>query len=59
MKKRGLKPTGATYTSLFNSCANYHLLSFGLQKATHLKELLAEKNIELNRDNYNSMIKGL
>lgn len=58
MKKRALHPTGDTYTSLFHACANSPWPADGLKRATHLKELMAEKGYEPNLTNYNSMIKA-
>lgn len=58
MKKRGLKPMGGTYTALFNACANCPWKSDGLQKATHLRHIMIEKQYEPNQMNYNAMIKA-
>lgn len=58
MKKRALKPTGDTYTCLFEACCNSPWPNDGLIKAKHLRELMAEKGIEPNLTNYNVMIKA-
>lgn len=58
MKKRNLKVTGGTYTSLFNACANSPWPKDGLRRANYLRELMLEKNYEPNITNYNVMIKA-
>lgn len=58
MKKRDLKVTGATYTALFNACANSPWPHDGLQRAKHLRELIFEKGYEPNAHNYHAMIKA-
>ena len=58
MRQRGLKVTGATYTSLFNACANAPWSQDGLIKARRLREILLEKGFEPNISNYNVMIKA-
>lgn len=58
MRQRGLKVTGATYTSLFNACANTPWQQDGLNKAHHLREIMLEKGYEPNASNYNAMIKA-
>ncbi|CAH0584146.1 unnamed protein product [Chrysodeixis includens] len=58
MKRRGLKPTGDTYTCLFNACANSPWPVDGLKNAKHLRELMIEKGTEPNLTNYNAMIKA-
>lgn len=58
MRQRGLKVTGATYTSLFNSCANSPWPQDGLNKANRLREIMLEKGFEPNASNYNAMIKA-
>ncbi|XP_059054056.1 pentatricopeptide repeat-containing protein 1, mitochondrial [Achroia grisella] len=58
MKRRALKPTGDTYTCLFEACANSPWPSYGLKNAKHLRSLMIEKGIEPNLTNYNSMIKA-
>lgn len=58
MRQRGLKVTGATYTSLFNACANGPWPLDGLNKANRLREVLLEKGHEPNASTYNAMIKA-
>ncbi|XP_075978595.1 pentatricopeptide repeat-containing protein 1, mitochondrial [Anticarsia gemmatalis] len=58
MKRRSLKPSGDTYTCLFNACANSPWQVDGLKNATHLREIMIEKGIEPNLTNYNAMIKA-
>ncbi|KAM3966300.1 pentatricopeptide repeat-containing protein 1, mitochondrial [Aphomia sociella] len=58
MKRRALKPTGDTYTCLFEACANSPWPSYGLKNAKHLHALMIEKGFEPNLTNYNSMIKA-
>lgn len=57
MKRRALKPTGDTYTCLFESCINCPFPSYGLKMATHLRNLMIEKSVEPNVTNFNVMIK--
>ncbi|KFM62481.1 Pentatricopeptide repeat-containing protein 1, partial [Stegodyphus mimosarum] len=58
MTDRGLKPTPATLTGLFNSCAQSPFPEYGLHKARLLKEKIEMKNWELNQITYHSMIKA-
>jgi pentatricopeptide repeat domain-containing protein 1 len=58
MRQRGLKVTGATYTSLFNACANAPWAQDGLNKSRRLREIMLEKGYEPNISNYNAMIKA-
>lgn len=58
MKRRALKPTGDTYTCLFEACTNSPWVTDGLYRAKNLRELMIEKAIEPNLTNYNSMIKA-
>ncbi|CRL06978.1 CLUMA_CG020011, isoform A [Clunio marinus] len=58
MRQRGLKVTGATYTSLFNACAMTPWKEVGLEKAKGLREIMFEKGFEPNVSNYNAMIKA-
>ncbi|XP_077297175.1 pentatricopeptide repeat-containing protein 1, mitochondrial [Arctopsyche grandis] len=58
MKRRGLKVTGGTYTSLFNACSNSPFPEDGASRAYKLKSLMEEKLHEPNLTNYNSMIKA-
>ncbi|XP_045495505.1 pentatricopeptide repeat-containing protein 1, mitochondrial [Colias croceus] len=57
MKKRALKPTGDTYTCLFEACINSPYKENGLKHAKHLRNLMIEKGIEPNLTNYNVMVK--
>lgn len=58
MRQRGLKVTGATYTSLFNAAANAPWPLDCLNKANRLRQIIIEKSFEPNGSNYNAMIKA-
>lgn len=58
MKKRGVRPNGGTYTSLFNACANCPFPGYGFQQAKHLKALMDEKSIFIRPITYHAMIKA-
>lgn len=58
MKKRALKITPATYTALFNACANSPFPDDALIRVNHLRNEMMENGLELNDIQYNALIKG-
>ncbi|XP_015929142.2 pentatricopeptide repeat-containing protein 1, mitochondrial [Parasteatoda tepidariorum] len=58
MTDRGMKPSPATLTGLFNSCGESPYPEYGLKKAKSLKEKIEIKNWEMNQITYHAMIKA-
>lgn len=58
MTDRAFKPTPATLTGLFNSCAESPYPEYGLKKARLLKEKIEMKNWNVNQITYHAMIKA-
>lgn len=58
MKQRDLKVTGATYTALFNACANSPYPKDALDKANNLRKIMLQNGYVPNESNYNAMIKA-
>lgn len=56
-KKHGLQPNAATYTSLFNACAEGRN-EVALEHLNKLRQSLYEKQFPLNDAHYNAMVKA-
>lgn len=58
MKKRTLKQNAATYTSIFNACANSSDKELAMEILNNVRQELLQKNIPPNETHYNVMIKA-
>lgn len=58
MRKRGLEPNAATYTSLINVCAESKNSELALSHLKNLRQSLYEQQFPLNETHYNVMVKA-